>query len=133
MRLLRKTKDGGPSSPVDAFFLVEIKGLFSVALLKFNKGGREQFHTHAFNAITWFLSGRLTEEDMDGSKYQYSNSLMPKYTPKLKNHRVIAGEDSWCLTIRGPWSRMWSEYDPSTKEITIFGHGRVVIQKIPHL
>lgn len=56
---LVKKKDGGPESPVDAYFLVELKGLFSIALLKFNKGCREAFHSHAFDAWTWFLSGDL--------------------------------------------------------------------------
>ena len=55
MKLFSKCKDGGKESPVDGYFLIECKGLFSVALLKFNKGGREAYHTHAFDAYTWFL------------------------------------------------------------------------------
>jgi len=47
MRLFQKAKDGGPESPVDGYFLIEIKSLFSIALLKFNNGGRENYHTHA--------------------------------------------------------------------------------------
>lgn len=109
MRFLQKTKDGGPESSVDAYFLIEWKGLFSIALLKFNKGGREVFHTHAFNALTWFLKGDLEEEDISGKTYNYKSSLFPKVTTREKNHRVKAAKDSWCLTIRGSWSETWHE------------------------
>lgn len=81
---LSKCKDGGPESPVDAYFLIEIKSFFSIALLKFNKGGRENYHTHAFNALTWFLSGNLMEEDFSGDIYHYKRSFLPKITPRDK-------------------------------------------------
>ena len=61
MRALSKTKDGGPKSSV------EIKSIGSIALLKFNKGGRKEFHTHAFNALTWFIAGSLKEEMYNGN------------------------------------------------------------------
>jgi hypothetical protein len=124
VRLFNKTKDGGPKSHVDAYFLCEFKNWFSIALLKFNVGGRGVYHTHAFNAYTWFLKGSLVEEDIDGSVYAYTRSLFPKYTPKTKNHRVKAYEPSWCVTIRGPWSDRWTEFDPETAKKTNLTHGR---------
>ena len=127
MLLCKKVKDGGKDSPVDAYFLIEIKSLFSIAILKFNKGGREAFHTHAFNAYTWFLKGDLEEEDVDGSKYQYKCSLLPKYTTIEKNHRVLAKEDSYCLTVRGPWGNIWTEYSKDTDTSTLFTLGRRVL------
>lgn len=129
MNILAKRKDGGPKSPVDGYFLFEFKNWFSVALLKFNKGGREQFHTHAFNAWTWFLSGDLVEEDVDGSTYKYRWSLLPKKTPREKCHRVKANRDSWCLTFRGPWQKNWSEYDPETNTDTTFAWGREIVSR----
>ena len=129
MILLSKRKDGGAVSPVDAYFLIEWKQVFSIALLKFNKGGREAFHTHAFHALTWFLKGSLIEEDRDGSLYVYKKSLLPKVTKREKNHRVKAERDSWCLTIRGPWSDSWSEYNKKKEETTHFSWGRKVIKK----
>ena len=127
INLMCKKKDGGPISPVDAYFLVEIKGLFTIALLRFDKGRREAYHTHAFNALTWFLSGSLVEEGIDGSQYHYSRSLSPKKTPKEKWHRIKASRVSWCLTIRGPWTFFWKEYDPKTKLITTLTSGREVL------
>ena len=124
MRFFSKAKDGGPESPVDAYFLFEIKSLASIAILKFNKGARESFHTHAFSALTWFISGDMTEERIDGTATKYSRSIFPKITKKLNNHRVIAHKTSWCFTIRGPWEKTWTEYrDGVTTTLT---HGRVI-------
>ena len=122
MRILQKTYDGGPASPVDAFFLFEIKSIASIALLRFNRGGREAFHTHAFNALTWFICGDLVEEDVSGETYSYRRSIIPKFTPKKKNHRVKARQTSWCFTLRGPWADTWTEtHDEVTTRLT---HGR---------
>lgn len=125
MRLLSKTKDGGPDSPVDAYFLFEIKNVCSLALLRFNVGGREAFHTHAFTALTWFICGDMYEETYEGVVTKYSRSLLPKITKKGKNHRVRANKTSWCITIRGPWSCYWTE---DVKGVTTtFTHGRTVV------
>ena len=127
---MSKTKDGGPKSPVDAYFLIEVKGLFSIALLKFNKGCREEYHTHAFDAFTWFLKGDLQEEDVNGDKLTYKRSLIPKVTLKDKNHRVKANEDSWCFTLRGPWCDSWTEYNENTDMTTVLSNHRVVLGKV---
>lgn len=136
MRILEKCKDGGKDSPVDAYFLIEIKSLFSIAILKFNKGSREEFHTHAFDALTWFIKGDIIEEGMlevSGAfwpKYTpYKRSLLPKVTTKDNLHRVIAHEDSWCLTIRGKWQDTWTEYNQNTVTTTTLTHNRVVVKK----
>lgn len=128
MRLLAKTKDGGPKSPVEAYFLFELKSIGSIALLKFNKGGREEFHTHAFNALTWFICGNLKEEMYKGNKKRYRRSIFPKITLRNHNHRVIADKTSWCLTMRGPWKNTWTE--DSNDSTTIFTHGRQVLNVI---
>jgi len=127
MFLFKKRKDGGKDSPVNAYFLVESKRFGSIAFLKFNKGGREVFHTHAFNALTWFIKGDLKEEDVNGNLYTYSKSFTPKLTPKDKNHRVSATVDSWCFTLRGSWCDKWVEYDRTKNQTTEFTHGRAIV------
>lgn len=128
MKAFSKCKDGGPESPVDSYTIFEIKSLFSIMILKFNKGGRENYHTHAFNAYTWFLKGSLQEQDINGSTYDYKRSLIPKKTPRSKNHRVRAHTDSWCFTVRGPWVDYWTEDTPDNKVLTLT-HGREVINE----
>jgi len=126
MKFFTKSKDGGPQSPVDAYFLFEIKSLCSVALLKFNRGSREAFHTHAFGALTWFICGDMVEENIDRTSKRYKRGLFPKSTTKSKNHRVVAYKNSWCFTIRGPWKKTWTEdHDGKTTTLT---HGRVIVE-----
>lgn len=127
MRLFQKVKDGGSESPVDAYFLIEWKGLFSIALLKFNKGGRDNFHTHAFHALTWFIKGDMIEEDVDGSTYKYKRSFLPKITKRSKNHRIKANKDSWCITFRGRWCNYWTEYNEEDDKTIILEQGREVV------
>jgi hypothetical protein len=135
MRFFSKAKDGGPASPVDAYFLFEIKWLGSVALLKFNKGGRGAFHTHAFNALTWFIKGDIIEQTLETepgaaitaySSRAYTRSLLPKFTPRTQCHRVFAHKTSWVFTIRGPWAKRWTEVSPQG-ELTTFESGRKVV------
>lgn len=130
MRILQKTKDGGKESTVDAYFLIELKGLFSIALLKFNKGSRNNFHNHAFNAWTWFLKGDMIEHDISGEEKVYKRSMLPKITKRDNFHKVVANETSWCLTFRGKWNEPWKEYNPRTCETITLTHGRKVIERV---
>lgn len=127
MRFFEKAKDGGCESPVDAYFLCEIKPVFSIALLKFNKGSRENYHTHAFDAWTWFICGELAEQDVNGNMYEYKRSLLPKVTLRSKNHRVIAARDSWCFTLRGRWLSTWTEYNEDRDKTITLTNGRDII------
>ena len=128
MKFFSKAKDGGPNSPVEAHFLFEIKSFCSIALLKFNRGNRESYHTHAFHALTWFISGELVEQDIDGSYHIYRRSLLPKLTRRTKNHRVVAYRTSWCLTLRGSWDSTWTE-DTDTHR-TVLTHGREIVSRV---
>lgn len=128
MKFFCWSKDGGPESPVDAFFLFEIKSLCSIALLRFNKGGREAYHTHAFHALTWFICGELVEQDINNEYHIYERSFIPKLTRRSKNHRVVAYRDSWCISIRGPWASTWTEDDE--KHHTVLTNGRKIVDRI---
>jgi hypothetical protein len=127
MRCIEAAPDGGIKSPVTAYFLIEVKSLFSVALLRFEEGGREAFHTHAFNAATWFLFGSLCEERFQGGRTKYRRGIMPKITLRGNNHRVKANKTSWCLTVRGPWCDTWTEDHAGIT--TTFRSGRIVVKQ----
>jgi hypothetical protein len=133
MRLFYKGKDGGPDSPVTGYWLIEIKSLFSIVLLRFERGSRENYHTHAFNAWTWFIKGCLIEQRLDNqgkqlfSKY-YVRSLFPKRTLRNNLHRVHAYKTSWCFSIRGPWAHIWKEYNPHSRKFTTLTNGRKIVK-----
>lgn len=125
MRFFTKTKDGGPNSTVDAYVLVEIKSLFSIMLLKFNKGTRENYHSHAFNAFSWFIKGNLREERLGRSlSHVYTRGLFPKVTKKDNVHKVHAAKTSWVFTIRGPWQISWVEYNKKENKTIVLTNGR---------
>ena len=102
--------DGGAKSGVTAYFLVEWKVAFSIGILKFNPGSREAFHSHAFNGLTFWLKGHVTEVLYPSAATQdFKPSLRPKFTPKTNVHKVIAHKTTYALVFRGPWENVWHE------------------------
>lgn len=117
-----KKSDGGKTSGVNAY-IFEWKCLFSIGLLHFKDGSRESYHSHAFNALSWFVRGHVTEEKLDGTKRDFYASIIPKFTPRTNCHRVISHGETWCFTLRGPWKDVWSEFTPEGEQIMLT-HGR---------
>src|SRR5688572_28306481 len=110
-RLFYKKFDGGKESGVSGYFLIEWKILFSIGILHFKKGSREAFHNHAFNALTFWIKGKVTEvRHPSNDQLNFSSSLKPKYTRRDNFHKVIAHEDTYALTFRGPWVDYWKEF-----------------------
>lgn len=131
MRFLEQHSDGGEKSPVMGYWLIELKDWFSIVLLKFNPGTRENFHSHAFNAYTWFISGSVTEEclNLENKTTTFNEwypSIFPKFTPKNNIHKVSTNNDipTWALSFRGPWDKTWIEYNQENDEIIELTHGR---------
>lgn len=130
MRLLSKAKDGGPKSTVTGYWLIELKRLFSVVLLRFDHGSRDEYHDHAFGSLNWVLRGRVVEHVIDPTcrrrkeVWDYWPSLIPIFTPRSRLHRVVSEGTTWVLSIRGPWSRTWREYDPKEERFVTLTHGR---------
>lgn len=128
-------KDGGPNSPVDAFYIIEIKSLFSIMLLRFGEGVREAFHSHAFNAWTFWISNSPIEERLMDGGLVVSNIYDKwswKYTSRSIIHRYILGARNWALTFRGPWKKTWQEarYTLNGWEITTLKTpGREIINR----
>lgn len=127
MRFLEVAKDGGPKSTVTGYWLIELKKLFSIVLLKFEDGGRDEYHDHAFNSLNWLLKGKVVEHCADFSLHQYVPSIKPIITLRNRFHRVVSGGTTWVLSIRGPWLDTWQEFNPNTGEISTLTHGRKVI------
>jgi hypothetical protein len=113
MRLFEKSHDGGTESGVTGYFLVEIKPLFSVVLLRFSKGTREAYHSHAFHAVTMWR--------------KFFRGGMVKYTGRNTFHKVEALETTWAISFRGPWLDRWHE-DRQRKLVTLT-HGRNIVDE----
>lgn len=125
MKLFEKAKDGGPKSTVWGYFLIELKWCFSVVLLKFEGDSRPAYHSHAFNAISWVLSGHLTEHLLDEwTVNQYPPSLTSVLTFRDTFHKVDAENPTWVLSFRGPWAKTWKEFTYEDGEMTL-AEGRV--------
>jgi hypothetical protein len=122
MKIMQSAPDGGKGSGVTAYFLFESKRFGSVALLRFAKGSREAFHSHAFNALTWWLSGSVTEHHVSGNSIEWRLSFKPKRTGRDCFHKIEARQVTWALTVRGPWVDRWQE-KRGDKFVTLT-HGR---------
>jgi hypothetical protein len=126
MKFFQKAKDGGPKSTVTGFWIIELKSLFSIVLLKFDKGSREVYHSHAFNALTWWLKGKVDEHLINGIIKTWTPSLKPKITLRGRIHKVYGKEVTYALSIRGPWHKTWLEYDNKGNSTTLT-HGRKIV------
>lgn len=136
-RIFYTKPDGGKDSGVTAFFLIEWKILFSIGILCFKEGSREAYYSHAFNALTWWLKGEVTEAKLNASfngknelemqcediTKDYKPSFIPKFTSRVNFHKVIAHKDTYALTIRGPWHNWWMEF--KNNRLIRLTHGRV--------
>lgn len=127
MKLFKRMKDGGPLSKVYGFFLIEWKRLFSVAVLRFDHGARDAYHTHAFNAVSWVLWGKLVERTIWGSVNVYEPSFRPILTPRDMFHKVESVGTTWAITFRGPWVARWTEYLPDELQFVSLTNHRVVV------
>lgn len=113
VKILHYGKDGGPESKVWGFWLVGIKSLFSIALLRFEDGSREAYHSHAFNCVSWVLKGELLEfvldergGTLDCFAYRAGDRI---FTYRETFHKVVSIGRTWVLTVRGPWADTWLE------------------------
>ena len=112
MRVFYSGPDGGKDSGVTGYWLIEWKRAFSIVLLRFKPGSREAFHSHAFNAWTWWLRGDVQEQHLEGGLVPWGPSWKPKRTLKSCFHRVIAGpKGAWALSFRGPWEATWLHHE----------------------
>lgn len=132
MKLLWGHKDGGQDSNVRCWG-VEIKGAFSVLVLHFAPGSREAFHSHAFNAVSWVLSGYLYERvrmvDMPedyAESWWHPPSRKPVITRRATFHKVSGGaHGTWVLTFRGRWHPHWQDGTPEAPDTLTHGRRRV--------
>ena len=128
MKLFSKAPDGGIDSGVTGYFLIEHKKYLSIVLLHFQKGTREAYHSHAFNAITIWIKSKVIEYHLNKSNKNWCAGKI-KYTDRNTFHKIEALNSTWALSFRGPWVDTWQEYK-NNKLITLT-HGRKEINGSP--
>lgn len=135
MKFLFKSKDGGKDSNVTGYWLFESKRFGSIVLLRFDKGSREAFHNHAFNAVSWVLKGELMEEFapchmLHGFTETIKPSWKPFRTHKTRFHRVFGMADTtWAISFRGPWDKTWEEWLPNEQKYVTLTNGRRIVEE----
>jgi hypothetical protein len=137
MKFFYHGKDGGPDSTVHGYWLCEIRSLFSIALLCFEHGSREAYHSHAFNSVSWVLKGSLFESELGevegvGEIYGcnvHLPSIRPIMTYRYTFHKVSSHGRTWVLTFRGPWKKNWREYLPKEKKFIKLEIGRKLVSE----
>lgn len=128
MKLFSWGKDGGPKSKVRGFWFIEIKSLFSIVLLRFERGSRDAYHEHAFNCFSWVLKGALFERFYDRRSVRWHMpSWRPFVTRRTDFHKVNSYGRTWVLSFRGPWAKAWLEYDEKSKEMYTLKSGRTKV------
>lgn len=129
MKIFTIRKDGGPESTVTGYWLVEIKSLFSICILRFDGKSREAYHNHAFNCFSWVIKGGLVEYNLNGPIKAYPPSLMPFITRRNTFHKVSSPHGtSWVLSFRGPWTKRWREWLPERRQFVTLTNGRMVVE-----
>lgn len=125
MKLFHWDKDGGPESTVSGLFLIEIKDLFSIVLLRFGPGTREAYHEHAFNSWSVVLKGKLVEHLHSGEQniYWAGDTVT---TLRKTFHKVFSIGTSWVISFRGPWTKTWREYQGGQYRTLTHGREEVV-------
>lgn len=123
-------RDGGPGSPV-SHYGIESKRFGSIMLLRFQRGVRTAYHSHAFNCWSFVLAGILIERFWGGHVEVYRPGSII-HTPHYRVHKAYAlpgKKDVWVLTVRGPWRQTWVEGEQLSDGnvlATVLGNGRTV-------
>jgi len=121
MNIFKWSTDGGKTSGVNGFFIIEWKRVFSCVILKFNLGTREAYHNHAFNAKTLWLRGHVREHLLGGQVREWK-AWQWKSTPRMLAHKIEALTTSWAISFRGPWHPTWTEW--RQENVVVLTHGR---------
>lgn len=132
INFLFEEKDGGSKSKVWMTGFEWKKG-FSILLLRFEKGTREAYHSHAFNCVSMVLWGWLVEYrlGLDFKSKIHGPETITNFRPRNgffittrdNFHKVHSVGRTWVLTFRGPWANTWDEINEEGKHV-VLTHGR---------
>jgi len=113
---------------VDQFIVFENKRLFSIIFYRWNTIDQVRFHTHAFTAFAFLLSGWYWEtvkfNNIDMTNF-VNVPLVPRFLPRNYCHAINnAKPNTLTMVITGPWQKHWYEYFPDTEKWVKYTWGR---------
>jgi hypothetical protein len=116
------------------YTIFENKSLGGIWVYNWKTILQNRFHTHAFSAYAFLLSGGYIEEVIEDGKIltkYVSNWMRPRYLPENYCHRILRAEpNTWTIVFFGKWVPNWWEYFNDTKTWVKYSWGRVVVEKI---
>lgn len=117
-----------------AYTLFESKKHFGIIIYHWKTIRQNRFHSHAFPAYAFLLSGSYTEEVIqDGVIVQreVNNRFKRRYIPRNYIHRILkAKPQTWTIVFTGKWQPFWYEYFDSTKKWVKYTWGRKKVKEI---
>lgn len=115
------------------YTLFECKYLFSIIFYNWKTIKQNRFHSHAFSAIAFLLSGSYVEEVYKNgvvTTKTVNQWLKPRWLPKNYTHRILAAKSkTWTIVFVGPWSKYWYEYFNDTNNWVKYTWNRKVVDK----
>jgi len=99
---------------VERYTIIEMKSFFSIYLHCIATNCQDRFHTHAFSAVGWTLSGGYLEEVADGLNIKETKIVTIgmgwRRIPRLYNHRLLkALPNTATLLFAGRYEETWTE------------------------
>lgn len=70
------------------------------------------------------ISGKLEENNFDGTVNVYTPSLVPVITKRSTFHKVVSTGNTWVISFRGPWLKTWEEHLPAENKVVTLSDGR---------
>ena len=108
----------------------ECKWLCSIYLHCIKTETQDRFHTHAFNALAFILTGGYKEAQKDGIGRDASvtehSFVAPtvRYIPRLLNHQLLQAQpDTITVLVTSPWSHLWTEETVDGSHVRLLTHG----------
>lgn len=115
---------------VTRYTIIEIRSLFSIYIHEIETNCQDRFHTHAFNAIGWTITGGYLEEQLPSMNHTGPAKVVKvsgvRRIPRELNHRLLrALPNTNTILFTGAYSHLWTEEDSEGVKL-ITTHQRIV-------
>lgn len=116
-----------------AYTLFEHKSIFSIIVYNWKTITQNRFHSHAFPAVAFLLSGKYEQEIYKKgvvTANMVNQWMKPRWLPRNYTHRVMkADSNTWTIVFVGPWTKYWYEWFQDTNTWVKYTWGRKVVGK----